>query len=50
MKKIRRVVSSSLAGEALALVDTVGEMVYMKAVLVHVFGEQAEEISMIVVW
>ena len=45
-KKIKRVVSSSTAAEALALNDTVNEMVYIKEVLKEVFGEQAALIPM----
>ena len=47
-KKIRRVVNSSLAGEALAIVDTIGEIVYMKSMLKHIFGDRVERMPVIV--
>ena len=47
-KKIRRVVNSSLAGEALAIVDTIGEIVYMKSMLKHIFGDPVERMPVIV--
>ena len=46
-KKIRRVVNSSLAGEALATADTIGELVYQKAILVFIFGENMKDLPVI---
>ena len=47
-KKIRRVVNSFLAGEALATTDTIGELVYQKAVLKFIFGDELSDIPVIV--
>ena len=46
-KKLLRKVISSLAGEALALVAAIGEMVYNKAILKQVYGEFVEEVPVI---
>ena len=43
-RKLRRVVSSSTAGEALAANYTLDELVYMKEVLKEIFRERAEQI------
>lgn len=48
-KKIVRKVTSSLAGETLAMVATVGEIVYTKAILRQIFGRRVEAIPTIVV-
>ena len=48
-KKIVRKVVSSLAGETLAMVATIGEMVYSQAILVEIFGRRVNEILKIVV-
>lgn len=37
-KKIKRKVRSSLAGEGLAMLDNIGDVVYMKAALERIFG------------
>ena len=47
-KKLVRKVVSSLAGEALALVATVGEIVYNKAILKQIYGEVIEEVPVVV--
>ena len=47
-KKLVRKVVSSLAGEALALVATVGEIVYNKAILKQIFGEVIEGVPVVV--
>ena len=39
---------SSLAGEALAMNDTIGEVVYNKAVLRQIFGEEIEKVPVII--
>ena len=44
-KKLIRKVVSSLAGEALAINDTVGEVVYSKAVLRQVFAAEIDEVQ-----
>ena len=43
-RKLRRVVSSSTAAEALAANDTLDELVYLKEVLKEVLGEEASSI------
>ena len=45
-KKMKRVVSSSTAAEALALNDTLDEMVYIKEVLKEALGGEANDISL----
>lgn len=35
---------SSLAGETLAMVATIGETVYAKAILVEIFGRRVEDV------
>ena len=47
-KKIRRKVISTLAGEALAMIGVIGEIVYTKAVLVQMFGTRANDIPTLV--
>ena len=47
-KKIRRKVHSSLAGEALAMLDTIGEVVYLKAVMERVFGSRVNDIPVVI--
>ena len=47
-KKLIRKVVSSLAGEALAMNDTIGEVVYNKAVLRQIFGEEIERVPVII--
>ena len=48
-KKIKRKVASSLAGEALAMISTIGEIVYIKSILSQIFGTRAEAIPVMVV-
>ena len=48
-RKIQRKVVSSLAGEILAMIDAIGELVYTKAVLVQLFGSRANEVKTVVV-
>ena len=43
-KKIRRVVSSSTAAEAIALNDALDEIIYLKEVLIEVVGEDAKDV------
>ena len=40
-KKLKRKVVSSLAGEALAMVAVIGEVVYNKAILSQIYGEES---------
>ena len=47
-RNIRRVVSSSLAGEALAMLDTIGEIVYTKSVLGFIFGGRIREVPVMI--
>ena len=47
-KKIKRKVISSLAGEALAMISMIGELVYTKAILEQIFGERVRTIPTIV--
>ena len=46
-KKLVRKVVSSLAGEALAMVATIGEMVYNKAIFKQIFGEVIVDIPVV---
>ena len=48
-KKIRRKVISSLAGEALAMIVTIGVIVYTRAVLEQLYGKRVNMIPSIVV-
>ena len=45
-KKLKRVALSTTAAEAMAANETVNEMVYIKAVLIKVFGSQLEKLPM----
>ena len=45
-KKLKRVVSSSTAAEAIAVNDTLDMMVYVKAVLVELFGDAGKDIPL----
>lgn len=47
-KKLTRVVVSSLAGEALALVAAIGEMVYTKAIFKQIYGEIIDSVPVVV--
>ena len=47
-KKIKRKVSSSLAGETLAMVETIGEVVYTRAVLEQVYGGRMRELPAVI--
>ena len=47
-KKLVRVVTSSLAGEALAMVAMVGEIVYNKAILSQIYGDKIKTIPVVV--
>ena len=49
VEKIRRKVISSLAGEALAMIVTIGEIVYTRAVLEQLYGKSVNMIPSIVV-
>ena len=46
-KKLVRKVVSSLAGEALALVAAIGEMVYNKAIMKQIYGDEIERIPVV---
>ena len=48
-KKLRRVVSSSTAAEALSANEALDDMVYLKLVLMEMLGGEAEKIPMILV-
>ena len=48
-KKIIRKVTSSLAGETLAMIATIGEVVYIKAVLREMYGVRVEDVPTIIV-
>ena len=47
-KKLVRKVVSSLAGEALAMVAMIGEIVYNKSILVQIFGDSLQTIPVII--
>ena len=47
-KKLVRKIVSSLAGEALACTATIGEIVYIKAILTQLYGEIVNDIPVIV--
>jgi len=47
-KKLQRKVVSSMAGEALAMVALIGEIVYNRAILSQIFGEEINKIPAIV--
>ena len=46
-KKLTRIVVSSLAGEALALVATIGEMVYTKAIFRQIYGDIIDSVPVV---
>ena len=48
-KQIKRKVISTLAGEALAMYGTIGELVYAKAGLEQLYGRRVQDIPMVVV-
>jgi hypothetical protein len=48
-KKIKKKVASFLAGETLAMIATIGEMVYIKSILGQIFGTRVEEIPVLIV-
>ena len=48
-KKLRRKVTSSLAGECYAMIAVIGELVYTKAVLSQIYGQRMKDIPTIVV-
>ena len=48
-KKLVRKVTSSLAGEALAVVATIGEIVYNKAILKQIYGDVMDEVPVVIV-
>ena len=48
-KKLVRKVISAMAGEAIAMNDTIGETIYSKSILKQIFGEKIEEIPVIIV-
>ena len=47
-KKLVRKVTSSLAGEALAMVATIGEVIYNRTILTQIFGTEIERIPVII--
>ena len=47
-KKLVRKVVSSLAGEALAIVAAIGEIVYNKSILKQIFGDRIDDVPVIV--
>ena len=48
-KKLRRKVTSSLAGECYAMIGIIGELAYIKAVLAQIYGTRVESIPTVVV-
>ena len=48
-KQIRRKVISSLAGEAMAMINTIGEIVYTVAVLEQIYGSRIRAMPKVVV-
>ena len=48
-KKLKRKVVSSLAGEVYAMQDTIGQLVYTKALLSEIYGTRMKDIKTIVV-
>ena len=48
-KKLRRKVTSSLAGECYAMIAVIGELVYTMAVLSQIYGQRVKDIPTIVV-
>ena len=47
-KKLLRKVTSSLAGEALAMVATIGEIVYNKAILKQIYGDVIDSVPVVI--
>ena len=47
-KKLKRVIASSLAGEALAMTAVIGEMVYGKAILEQIYGDAINTIPVVI--
>ena len=47
-KKLLRKVVSSLAGEALAIVATIGEIVYNKAIMEQIYGEVIDNLPVVI--
>ena len=47
-KKLQRKVASSMAAEGLAMVQTIGVMVYNKAILRQIYGPQVDDIPVII--
>ena len=48
-RKLKRKVISSLAGEALAMAGTIGEIVYTKSILSQIFGKRISEVPVIII-
>ena len=48
-RKLKRKVISSLAGEALAMTGTIGEIVYTKAILSQILGTGVDKVPVIIV-
>ena len=48
-KKLRRKVTSSLAGECYSMIGVIGELVYTKAVLAQIYGQRIQEVPCVVV-
>ena len=48
-RKLKRKVISSLAGEALAMTGTIGEIVYTKAILSQILGMGVDKVPVIIV-
>ena len=48
-RMLKRKVISSLAGEALAMAGTIGEIVYMKAILSQILGKRMDKVPVIIV-
>ena len=46
---LKRKVISSLAGEALAMAGTIGEIVYTKAILSQILGRRMDQVPVIIV-
>ena len=48
-KKLRRKVTSSLAGECYSMIGVIGELVYTKAVIAQIYGQRIQEVPCVVV-
>merc|ERR1712155_406829 len=48
-RMLKRKVISSLAGEALAMAGTIGEIVYTKAILLQIMGKRMDKVPVITV-